>query len=103
MEDMPQAAGVGGKSRADRQHDHHDDDRKPGDSQRVAPEADPGVAPEPGLLGYVPVDLLDDADRGGHQSESLTRGSMNTYKTSTMRLTTAIKTAKRIVVPRIIV
>jgi hypothetical protein len=51
------------------------DKGEPDDCDAVAPEALPGIAPQPDLLGVLPVDLLEGDGRGRHQL-SRTRGSI---------------------------
>src|SRR5438445_3842254 len=51
------------------------DEDQPADRDRVSTEAQPGVLPEPDLLGIFPIDLLERDGRGSHQP-SLTRGSI---------------------------
>src|SRR5690348_12365175 len=69
---------------SDQDQDRHDD--RPEHGEAVAAEPLPGVLPQADLLlGDLPIDWLIDERGNGRHQVSLTRGSMNTYSTSTTR------------------
>ena len=100
---IPNQVEVHKQRRQEGDEDEKQDQPRAQHGQPVAPEPMPGVLPQPDLLlRDLPVDCLLERRRcQGHGYASLTRGSMNTYVTSTTRFAMAMMIENRIVVPRI--